>query len=413
MRRTSGMAVVLALLSAPCAANAGLPRDGRKHDAHFTIVGGQPAPPGMFPWLASIVDNLGPVTGKCTGTVVAPYLVLTAAHCAENVANEVERHPEGFRVYTGNVDWESPESQVSGVSEVIIDPQFVPRTDVGDAALLVLSSLTNAPPIALADELPPAETRARVAGWGRTTATAEPPATLQWGETNVQSAGNCEWRDPGFDPTAQVCAADTANLSTIGCLGDSGGPLLVPSSLFGTVELGVYDEGVMGCSPEYAGIYAAAPFIAPWVSVAIGALAGLAEPISGAPVSPTPGRYATARGAGHLITFRVMPDGRHIGNLTAEALISCDHGASTSYGVAAFTAGREPPIAISGEATIRQELRVAGSRFYKPGIVGLYLRFIRPGLAEGRLRLRVRPRSRRYGVCYSAAVRFFARFAGG
>ena len=53
--------------------------------AHAPIVDGRPAEPGRLPWLAYIEDRRGAGTGQCTGTVVAPNLVLTAGHCAEDV----------------------------------------------------------------------------------------------------------------------------------------------------------------------------------------------------------------------------------------------------------------------------------------------------------------------------------------
>jgi hypothetical protein len=72
--------------------------------ARSAIVGGTPAPAGSFSWLAHTVDHRGFVAGECTGTVVAPYLVLTAGHCAVDSVTQVERDPRGFLVTTGNVD---------------------------------------------------------------------------------------------------------------------------------------------------------------------------------------------------------------------------------------------------------------------------------------------------------------------
>lgn len=54
------------------------------------IVGGRRVPPGLFPWAVQldITRTDGTQTG-CTGTIVSPYYVLTAAHCmkrAESVS---------------------------------------------------------------------------------------------------------------------------------------------------------------------------------------------------------------------------------------------------------------------------------------------------------------------------------------
>ena len=49
------------------------------------IIGGASAQTGTFPSLAYVVDFQGQLAYQCTGTVIAPSLVLTAGHCAENM----------------------------------------------------------------------------------------------------------------------------------------------------------------------------------------------------------------------------------------------------------------------------------------------------------------------------------------
>jgi secreted trypsin-like serine protease len=314
-------------------------------------------------------------------------------------------------VITGNVDWQSAESQVSGVSEVIVHPAYVPkRDDFGDAALLVLSTPTTAPAIGLGG-WPSNETRALIAGWGQTVPGESPSTALQWAETTVQSQESCEQRIEGFRPDAELCAIDAVNSATSICSGDSGGPLIESSST-GPAEIGVTTQTTTRCSPEYPNTFTATAFIQPWVSEAVGALSTLASP--GAPSSATavPGRYATVGSAVHRVVFRVTEDGQHVVNLTGEASISCQHGTSASYGAVALVAGRNSPAPIH-EGIMRQSIGVSGTRFYQPGTFGAYLHFVRPGLAEGHLYLRVKARNRQFGLCYAPAVRFFARQVGG
>jgi V8-like Glu-specific endopeptidase len=127
-------------------------RAGGHAGAHIAVVGGQTAKPGTFPWMAYVVDVRGDDVGQCSGTVVAPNLVLTAGHCAEDLQTGVPNEASGYQVVTGNVDWGAPktEKQVSGVTRVIICPCFDRRTDVGDVALLQLSTPTTAPVVTLA-----------------------------------------------------------------------------------------------------------------------------------------------------------------------------------------------------------------------------------------------------------------------
>src|SRR5262245_17451242 len=110
-----------AVVGAPQArprATARPPRQAyRRHGravAHAAIIGGTVARKNTFPQLAFIVHRT-PVSGfTCTGTVVAPSLVLTAAHCAENTETGELEAPSGYEVITGNVEWTASPRQVSG-----------------------------------------------------------------------------------------------------------------------------------------------------------------------------------------------------------------------------------------------------------------------------------------------------------
>src|SRR4029079_3389408 len=50
--------------------------------AETSIVRGRPAAIASFPWLAHVDYNGDVDKFDCTGTVVAPRVVMTAAHCA-------------------------------------------------------------------------------------------------------------------------------------------------------------------------------------------------------------------------------------------------------------------------------------------------------------------------------------------
>src|SRR5262249_6935608 len=146
----------------------------------------QQAPPGKFPWMAFVVDFQGKGAIQCTGTVIAPRVVLTAAHCVYGEGGSLSS-PEGFRVVTGAVNWTYPERQISDVVRVIPNPGYKRNDDgFGDAALLVLSTPTTVPKIHLATPrtakvLLHTGASATIAGWGQTYfGQKDPTESLIW-----------------------------------------------------------------------------------------------------------------------------------------------------------------------------------------------------------------------------------------
>ena len=218
--------------------------------------------------MAFIVDFKGNEEAiVCSGTVVAPNLVLTAAHCAVDLETGATNEAAGYRVVTGNVDWASSERQVSDVSQVIVFPRYKasPTSTIvsGDAALLQLSTPTTAPAIRLANSVEAKRVRtgthALVAGWGQTYyGQEEPTEWLMWAKTVVEGR-RCEGL-PG-----RICAIDFPKFKSGVCHGDSGGPLLesLPHGR-GTIEIGVTQAVFGECSTRRPGIFTRADLIAPW-----------------------------------------------------------------------------------------------------------------------------------------------------
>jgi hypothetical protein len=282
---------------------------GERASAHASVIGGTDAQPGTFPWIARVLDFRGEQLGECSGTVLAPNLILTAGHCAENYETGVVNEPAGYLVLTGtlNADARPSERQESAVSRVIVCSCYDRRTDVGDVALLLLSTATSAPPVALA-ATPPAGTPATIAGWGQTEAGHEPSTTLlQSAPTVVQRAAACESDAPPFSPPSEICALGTpARLSGI-CEGDSGGPLLVsqPSAVGGAAEIGLashaYDECATSSPSVFTRLDALGAWIAGWVHAIASGSPG--EPV----VSPAlPGIATGSSGALHGRTLALV-----------------------------------------------------------------------------------------------------------
>jgi trypsin len=256
-----------------------------------SIVGGQPAPAGTFPWLAVVIDDLPNGEAQlCAGTVLSSNVVLTAGHCTEDVTTGAVDAASGFVVVTGSLDRTATATrQVSGVSRVIVHPGFDAATfDGGDAALLVLSAPTTAPAVTLATGSDAAlwqpGTSEAIAGWGKTEA-SDPnsiPDQLQWGVTVTQSTDYCTGQamqgGVTFDASDQLCVLDQPSDQDGTCEGDSGGPLLADYGTATPVEVGIADFGPEDCDTHSAQFFALADAISSWAESWVTAVAPKTQP---------------------------------------------------------------------------------------------------------------------------------------
>jgi secreted trypsin-like serine protease len=270
--RAMATAVLVAATAMPSAAGAQNRASGAPTmppSAHAAVIGGQPATPGTFPWMAYVLDVRGRELGQCTGTVVAANLVLTAGHCAENEQTGVVNEASGYRVLTGNVNAGAAEAerQASAVTRVIVCSCHDRHTAVGDVALLQLSTPTTAPAVTLAAR-PGNGTEALLAGWGDTyPGEGTLVERLRSAPTAVQSAGWCEREAPPFSPASEICAIDSPAHRTGACSGDSGGPLLVaePAAPGGMVQVGVASHVYSECSTTRPSVFTRVDAVSSWV----------------------------------------------------------------------------------------------------------------------------------------------------
>jgi secreted trypsin-like serine protease len=267
------------------------------------VLGGSPAEPGTFPSLAFVLDVKGQLADQCTGTVIAPNLVLTAAHCAENMQTGALAPASAFQVVTGTVDWRASSRTLSSVSRVILYPRFARRVDDGDAALLVLSTPTTVPAITLATPVNShwlhAGSSATIAGWGKTHyQQSVPTKRLQQAATGVQTSTWCERHAVLFDPKNEICTIDPPSYRTGGCEGDSGGPLIAVDPTDGEpVEVGLTIRAQYTCATRYPTVFTRVSAIYTWIHRWITALTPPAAPPVTTTTTTTTTTTATAPAA--------------------------------------------------------------------------------------------------------------------
>ena len=206
------------------------------------VVGARDVAPGEYPWLAS--------SPGCTGALIAPDRLLTAAHCVHG------QLPSGRRWRLGSTV--RGQGRPVRVVAVASHPAFDGNAPVsGDdvAVLRVDPAVTDVAPLRVAGPQDAAlgqpGSPVRTVGWGATQtagtptrpAFAGPSATPHEGDLATVSFADCDrwYRHAPADPTpipgGVLCAGAPG---TAPCVGDSGGPLLARDSGGAWVALGVF-----------------------------------------------------------------------------------------------------------------------------------------------------------------------------
>lgn len=257
MKRLSYCILNIALLSsvllvADCGA--------RKQNFYPTlkIIGGVPV---ETPRLDHVVAIMRDELTVCSGTLIAPDLALTAAHCFEKAMRLGPEALGSYKVVTGHSSTIAAERRTSVIVDAKIHPRFwedyrgamdfawvrisPPMEDI-QPAFLPLSRLEIDALIANSNDV-------LIAGFGLSSLV--PPMPGQPAPMGVKLQGLSPIK---FRTGVELFAG---NSQIDGCTGDSGGPAFinVPKSIanpLGLVLVGVTSRGPMPCASDYeAGAY--------------------------------------------------------------------------------------------------------------------------------------------------------------
>jgi trypsin len=251
---------------------------GVSSPAH-AVVGGNDADPGEYPYVAHILIDR---SFQCTGTLVTPRHVVTAAHCSSLAPGGIANVPIGqpgqlIEVSIGA--HETPAGSLLGghesdgehhvASAVHVNPGWAGLGSVShDAAIVELDTPSAKQPVKIASaaerSLWAPGTMATIAGFGVTESGGDQPDVLQEARVPIVADSVAaeaypylvDGVDPvfgGFESRTQVAAGfPQGGVDT--CQGDSGGPLMVPAGdamrLVGDTSYGA------GCAePGFPGVY--------------------------------------------------------------------------------------------------------------------------------------------------------------
>jgi len=253
---------------------------GTAAEKQAKIAGGSNADISEFPW--QIYLEAGNFT--CGGSIIASNWIITAAHCTKDDFNTTI--PASEMVVT--VGANNPRITTQGkdylVSEVIVHELYDPNTLENDIALLRLAepiNYTNAVPIKLvsANDATGGATDPGVLSWvtGYGLTRVRPatyPTTLQKIQLPIVSNQTASTVWPNIASTDLMAGFENGNKDA--CIGDSGGPLIVPVAN-GFKLAGLVSWGSSNCNTY--GAYTRVSLFESWITQKTGIEITFSAPI--------------------------------------------------------------------------------------------------------------------------------------
>ncbi|MFF4037615.1 S1 family peptidase [Streptomyces sp. NPDC001816] len=221
------------------------------------IIGGTEKPVGSYPFMAALLSKGrgNPLDRQfCGGSLLDPYVVMTAAHCV------VDEQPKQLETVVGRtVLSKKNQGHLRNVTDIVVHPRYARGQEAYDIAFLMLDKpVTGTAPVNLptvgTDALIRPGAKATVIGWGNTdTEVPNYPDRLRAVDVPIVSHIECKASYSSYDKKVNVCAGVEGKDS---CQGDSGGPMF--RKLPG--RRGVYQVGIVsygdGCAAQGApGVY--------------------------------------------------------------------------------------------------------------------------------------------------------------
>ncbi|MEI5519717.1 serine protease [Streptomyces brasiliscabiei] len=218
------------------------------------VIGGVAKPDGSYPFMAALlIKGKGKPLDRhfCGGSLLSPDVVLTAAHCVDDVKPKQIETVVGRTVLSNK-----KQGHLRNIRSITLHPRYNGDYDV--AFLELDKPVYGIAPVNLptqgTDALIRPGVKATVAGWGNTdTEVPNHPDRLRAVNVPIVSHIECKASYPSYNKKVHVCAGVEGKDS---CQGDSGGPL------FRTLKgrKGVYQIGVVsygdGCAAQGApGVY--------------------------------------------------------------------------------------------------------------------------------------------------------------
>ena len=257
------------------------------------------SPTNKYPWLAGIwyLDTeTSSMTHGCGGSLIAPNVILTAAHCYSAASPMIAKlgdydlldfdygtdlevtkyvlHPDYNETHLGN--------------DIMLLQLDAANSNTNEFGLLELNKNTDTTQKSIFQE-------ATVSGWGLMEDQGAQSTVLLETYVDIWPQSDCETYLNGiaFNSTGKFCAA---RAGTDACQGDSGGPLFVVNnddSSGGYTQVGIVSFGIGCADTNHPGVYTDVSYYMGWIlnQVCAGgsnALSPDASMCSGTAGSPSP-----------------------------------------------------------------------------------------------------------------------------
>jgi secreted trypsin-like serine protease len=243
------------------------------------IVGGTTTTIGQYPWQVAVVYDPAKASGNpfqrqfCGGSLITPYIVLTAGHCvfATDPQNNSSLDPDDVNVVLGQTTLSTAppasEFDVQGVSyQAGYDDSYGPGQGVpsNDVGYIVLQSPYNATtPIDIAGSAEGAlwdpASPEQITGWGATAESGPGSGgsdTLRVATVPIVADPSCsaDYYGVYFNSSTMVCAGyPEGGIDT--CYGDSGGPMQAALGGGDYRLVGITSWGAGCAQPNAPGVY--------------------------------------------------------------------------------------------------------------------------------------------------------------